>query len=131
MIFSPANSGGGLHLRARQSVSRWLISTVATLLQTLSFRTWWGHAETELQEFSFLDITYEEDREAKLKLVRELAEGRRQHFQIETRYRRKDGTLLWVRNNISLVPGSDVRLRTMRANNSIEKHSEHWSTSSP
>ena len=65
-----------------------------------------GYAEAELKEFSFLDITYEEDRGAKLELVRELVEGRRKHFQIEKRYRRKDGTLLWVRNNISLVPGS-------------------------
>lgn len=70
------------------------------------FQNMVGYAETELQEFSFWDITYEEDREAKLKLVRELVEGSRQHFQIEKRYRRKDGTLLWVRNNISLVPGS-------------------------
>ena len=65
-----------------------------------------GCTEAELQEFSFLDITYEQDREARLKLLRELADGSRQYFQIEKRYRRKDGTLLWVRNNISLVPGS-------------------------
>ena len=70
------------------------------------FQNMVGYAEAELKEFSFLDITYEEDRGAKLKLVRELVEGRRKHFQIEKRYRRKDGTLLWVRNNISLAPGS-------------------------
>jgi PAS domain S-box-containing protein len=70
------------------------------------FQNMVGYAEAELKEFSFLDITYEEDRGAKLKLVRELVEGRRKHFQIEKRYRRKDGTLLWVRNNISLASGS-------------------------
>jgi len=68
------------------------------LPHTPSFGKWRAYTETELRELSFLDITYEGDREAKLKLVRELAEGSPQHFQLEKRYRRKDGTLLWVRN---------------------------------
>src|SRR6266699_3850328 len=42
MIFSRAHSGGVPPLRARQSVSRWLISTVTTSPQTPSFRTWWA-----------------------------------------------------------------------------------------
>jgi PAS domain S-box-containing protein len=39
-------------------------------------------------------------------LIGELWEGKRQHFQIEKRYHRKDGTLVWVRNNVALVPGT-------------------------
>ena len=39
-------------------------------------------------------------------MIEELREGKRQHFEIEKRYRRKDGTLVWVRNNVSLVPGT-------------------------
>src|SRR5260370_42129979 len=34
-----------------------------------------------------------------------LGEGGGKDLQIEKRYRRKDGTLLWVRNNVALVPG--------------------------
>jgi formate hydrogenlyase transcriptional activator len=40
-------------------------------------------------------------------LVSELLEGKRQQFQIEKQYRRKDGTLRWVSNNVSLVPGTE------------------------
>jgi PAS domain S-box-containing protein len=38
-------------------------------------------------------------------LVSQLTEGKRQHFEIEKRYRRKDGTLLWTRQHVALVPG--------------------------
>src|SRR5258708_12205970 len=61
--------------------------------------------ESELSQISGQEVTYDEDRRASLALIRELLEGRRQHFQIEKRYRRKDGTLLWVRNNVALIPG--------------------------
>jgi PAS domain S-box-containing protein len=63
-----------------------------------------GYTESELYQLTFVDVTYEGDREANLKLVRELVEGKRRHFEIEKRYRRKDGTLVWGRNNVALVP---------------------------
>jgi PAS domain S-box-containing protein len=69
------------------------------------FRTMLGYTESELYQLTFLDVTYEEDRKANQELVRELVEGKRQHFQIEKRYRRKDGTLVWGRNDVALVPG--------------------------
>jgi PAS domain S-box-containing protein len=67
-----------------------------------------GYSESELYERSFIDVTYENDREANLNLVRELVEGTRRHFEIEKRYRRKDGSLVWVRNSVALVPGVDA-----------------------
>jgi PAS domain S-box-containing protein len=63
-----------------------------------------GYTESELYQLTFVDVTYEDDREANLELVRELVEGTRRHFEIEKRYRRKDGTLVWGRNNVALVP---------------------------
>jgi PAS domain S-box-containing protein len=69
------------------------------------FRNMLGYTESELYQLTFLEVTYEQDRKANLELIRELVEGKRQHFQIEKRYCRKDGTLLWVRNNVALVPG--------------------------
>ena len=68
------------------------------------YRNMLGYTESELYQLTFLDVTYEEDRAPNLKLVRELQDGKRQHFQMEKRYRRKDGTLLWVRINVALVP---------------------------
>jgi PAS domain S-box-containing protein len=71
------------------------------------FRNMLGYTESELYQLTFLDVTYEEDRNANQELVRELVEGKRQHFQIEKRYCHKDGSLVWVRNNVALVPGKD------------------------
>jgi hypothetical protein len=106
--FSPVNSGGELHLRARQSVNRHHEGCSRRSLpcrkQRLSKDD--GLCGTRTARVFLFDITYEADREANLNLVTKLVEGRRQHFQIEKRYRRKDGARLRVRNNISLVPGS-------------------------
>src|SRR5258705_11194488 len=40
-------------------------------------------------------------------LITEMLEGKRRQFQIEKKYRRKDGSLVWVSNNVSLVPGTE------------------------
>ncbi|HEX8810798.1 MAG TPA: PAS domain S-box protein, partial [Terracidiphilus sp.] len=66
-----------------------------------------GYTEEELQQLSFLDITLEEDLEPNQELIGELLAGKHQQYQIEKQYRRKNGSLMWVRNNVSLVPGTD------------------------
>jgi PAS domain S-box-containing protein len=66
-----------------------------------------GYTGEELQRLTFLDITHEEDLELNRTLIRELLAGERQQFQIEKQYRRKNGGLVWVRNNVSLVPGTE------------------------
>jgi formate hydrogenlyase transcriptional activator len=45
----------------------------------------------------------------------ELLQGKREQFQIEKQYRRKDGSLIWVRNNVSLVPGTESTPRFIMA----------------
>ena len=66
-----------------------------------------GYSEDELLQLTFLDITYEENVELNRSLVRDLIAGKRTQFQIEKQYRRKDGQPVWVRNNVSIVPGTD------------------------
>ncbi|HKV92706.1 MAG TPA: PAS domain S-box protein [Candidatus Angelobacter sp.] len=70
-----------------------------------AFRNMLGYTERELYRLSFDEVTYEGDREANVLLANELREGKRQHFEIEKRYRRKDGSLLWTRQHVALVPG--------------------------
>ena len=102
----------------RQSEQRWRTafenSAIGIMMRDLEgryiaansvFQNMLGYTESELCQLNFMDVTYEEDRKANLELVGELLEGKRQHYQIEKRYRRKDGALLWVRNNVALVPG--------------------------
>lgn len=74
-----------------------------------------GYTEPELQTLSFLEITHEEYQEVNSVLATELLEGKREQFQIEKQYRRKDGSLIWVSNNVSLVPGTESTPRLMLA----------------
>jgi PAS domain S-box-containing protein len=79
------------------------------------FQAMVGYTEEELRAVNFLDITHEDYREANWALITELVEGKRQQFQIEKKYRRKDGSLLWVSNNVSLVPGTERVARFIMA----------------
>jgi formate hydrogenlyase transcriptional activator len=74
-----------------------------------------GYSEEELRALSFLDVSHTDYREANWALAAELLEGKRQQFQIEKQYRRKDGRLIWVRNNVSLVPGTETTPRFIMA----------------
>jgi PAS domain S-box-containing protein len=61
-----------------------------------------GYSESEFRELSFLEITHEDYREVNWALVTELVEGKRDQFQFEKQCRHKDGSLVWVRNNVSV-----------------------------
>jgi PAS domain S-box-containing protein len=74
-----------------------------------------GYTEAELGELTFLQLTHEHYRDANWHLVAELLDGRRQQFQIEKQYWRKDGALIWVSNNVSLVPGGENMPRFIMA----------------
>jgi PAS domain S-box-containing protein len=65
-----------------------------------------GYTEEELQRLRSLEITVEEFRDLDRALVEELLAGKRRQFQIEKQFRRKNGSLVWVRNSVSLVPGA-------------------------
>ena len=72
-----------------------------------AFQEMLGYTEAELLELSFLEITHEDDRQLNQALVNEVAEGRRKRFELEKRYWRKDGTLIWARINASHIFGTD------------------------
>src|ERR1700732_723143 len=71
------------------------------------YQTIVGYTEEELRALCFLDVTHEDYRETNWALITELLEGKRPQFQIEKKYRRKDGSSIWVSNNVSLVPGTE------------------------
>jgi PAS domain S-box-containing protein len=108
------------HMKLAHSEERWRSvfesSAIGVALTDLNgrfiavnpvFQEMLGYTEQELEQLSFLDITVEEDRDLNSDLVKELLEGRRRQFQIEKRYQRKNGSTVWVRNSVSLVPGSE------------------------
>lgn len=108
------------HARILQSEERWRSvfenSAIGVALADLNgkfiaanpvFLNMLDYTEEELGQFSFIDITVEEDRKLNRVLVEELLTGKRKQFQIEKRYRRKDGNTVWARTNVSIVPGTE------------------------
>ena len=98
-----------------------------------------GYTEEEFRKLTFLDITYEDHREYNWDLITELLEGKREQFQVEKQYQRKDGSLIWVKNNVSLVPGTESMPRFImalsediterkRAEEALRKSEERWRT---
>jgi two-component system cell cycle sensor histidine kinase/response regulator CckA len=70
-----------------------------------------GYTDEELRSMSFLDLTHEEDRAANADMATQLWQGNLQQFQYEKRYRRKDGKLIWVKNTVSIAPGTEITPR--------------------
>jgi len=80
-----------------------------------AFQKMLGYTEEEIGKLTFLELTHEDYRESNWQLVTELLEGKRRQFQIEKQYRRRDGSLIWVSNNVSLVPGTKSMPRFLMA----------------
>ncbi len=62
-----------------------------------------GYSAEELSNMFFVDFTHPEDVGASVTLTEELMAGQRDHFQIEKRYVRRDGQVLWGRLTVSLL----------------------------
>src|ERR1700677_355290 len=116
------------HLQVARSEERWRSvfenSAIGVALTDLNgcflatnpiYQKMVGYSEKELRALSFFDITHEDYRAANWALIAELLEGNGQQFQIEKQYRCKNGSSIWVSNNVSLVPGSESMPRFIMA----------------
>ena len=54
-----------------------------------------GYTAEELRRMSFVEFTHPDDAAKDWDLAREVFEGQRDHYQIEKRYIKKDGQVLW------------------------------------
>ncbi|HXI11293.1 MAG TPA: ATP-binding protein [Thermoanaerobaculia bacterium] len=62
-----------------------------------------GYSQDELHALTFSRFTHPEDVEKAAVLFRDLVAGGRDHYQLEKRYIRKDGSLMWGRQTGSVV----------------------------
>ncbi|MGD9922641.1 MAG: sensor histidine kinase [Pseudorhodoplanes sp.] len=62
-----------------------------------------GYDAAELRMLNSLELTHPGDRAAMARLLSSLMEGGRSDFVIEKRYLRKDGSVIWVQNSVSLT----------------------------
>jgi PAS domain S-box-containing protein len=65
-----------------------------------------GYSAAELLARRFTDLTHPDDRAGDADPVRRLLAGEARTYQREKRYVRRDGEVVWVRVNVSLVRGS-------------------------
>lgn len=69
-----------------------------------SFENVFGYSHSELRHAGgVVAMTHPEDLQADLELFGELVAGRRDHYQLEKRYFRKDGSLMWGRLTVLLL----------------------------
>jgi two-component system cell cycle sensor histidine kinase/response regulator CckA len=64
-----------------------------------------GHREEDLRNRVFNEFIHPEDAAIDVDLDQELIAGKRDHYQIEKRFIRKDGGVVWCQLNVSLVRG--------------------------
>src|SRR5215831_18491666 len=74
-----------------------------------------GYTKEELLRKSFADFTYPEDRAMNLQLYHDLVEGKRDSYQIEKPYIRKDRQVIWGNLTGSLVRDSEGTARYVSA----------------
>jgi PAS domain S-box-containing protein len=62
-----------------------------------------GYSSDELRGMAFYEFTHPEDIEPDATLFRDMLAGRSEHYQIEKRYFRNSGELMWGRLSVSLL----------------------------
>jgi PAS domain S-box-containing protein len=65
-----------------------------------------GYAVDELLLFSLTDLSHDDDLLPARASMTELVAGTRGHYDLQKRYRRKDGRVIWVNASGFVVPGS-------------------------
>jgi PAS domain S-box-containing protein len=68
-----------------------------------------GYSAAELQRMVFTEFTHPEDATADWTMFQDLVAGNRDHFQLEKRYFRKDGALIWGQLTVSLIRDEEGR----------------------
>jgi PAS domain S-box-containing protein len=66
-----------------------------------------GYTADELLTLSLPKLTHDDDFLLSRASLVELVEGTCQHYDVQKRYRRQDGSVIWVHASGSVVPGSD------------------------
>ncbi len=70
-------------------------------------RQFLGYTADELQRLTFQELTYPEDLAADLAQVRRVLDGEIDNYDMEKRYIRKDGSLVWAHLTVGCIRASD------------------------
>jgi diguanylate cyclase (GGDEF)-like protein/PAS domain S-box-containing protein len=64
-----------------------------------------GYSVEELEAMTFAEVSHPDDLDLDLDLVRQLVVGEIEHYELDKRYIRVDGAILWGRLTVSVVRG--------------------------
>lgn len=70
-----------------------------------------GYTEDELRQMRFQQVTHPDDLEKDLSLLNEVMSGARHNYQMEKRYFRKGGEIIWILLSVATVRGNDGEIR--------------------
>jgi PAS domain S-box-containing protein len=76
-----------------------------------AFQRMVGYTAEELSGLGPVEITHEDDRQETQEMLNDLLSGRSSDYHVEKRYRRKDGTVIWVRVSTARAPEGGSSLR--------------------
>ncbi len=96
-----------------------------------------GYSEAELRAMVYTEFTYPDDRQPESQLYQELVSGKSDSYQVEKRYVRKDGQIIWGRLTVSLLRQPDQEATHFvamveditdrkRAENELLQSEERW-----
>jgi PAS domain S-box-containing protein len=66
-----------------------------------------GYSEIELQAMGWADLTHEDDSTLTAEWISNLKQGLQQAYQVDKRYRHKDGKFRWCNVNASFIPATE------------------------
>lgn len=72
-----------------------------------------GYTEEELKELNFASITHPDDLPSNLRMQDDVLSGARASFVTQTRYLKKDSSVMWVRASVSATHSADGQLATL------------------
>ena len=81
------------------------------VLTNAAFQKMLGYTDEELRRMPFTAVTHPEDCAKDLELYQQVLLGAREGYQLEKRYLRKDGRLVWARLSVSVVRESSGHVK--------------------
>jgi PAS domain S-box-containing protein len=109
-------------------IGMWLTNLQGIAVQTnRALQEMLGYTEEELHQIPYSAYTHPDDLPKELVLVREVIEGKRERLQIEKRFLKKDGAIIWANLTGSLLrgPGGEPQFLIGTAEDiSQRKHAE-------
>ncbi len=72
-----------------------------------------GCSPREIIGKNFLDLTFPDDRDENSREIHDLLQGGKDHYRLQKRFTRKDGTVFWVDNSVTRIVNEQGRVEAL------------------